>query len=96
MSIVTKHSNVVNSYYIDEATRHVSKDDQRPTPFISLTRNPIRAIVCAFGRGRKRFTDPRLAIIDLHLLRDAGILQIAASLNLKPDRKYDSRGELLV
>lgn len=71
-------------------------DTTRPTPFISLTRNPIRAIGRAFGAGRLRFTNSRLAIINLFVLRDAGLLQQAENLRLKPDRKYDSRGELLV
>ena len=88
---------VKKRYYRHEATRHVAMDDTRPTPFISLTKNPIRAITRAFGAGQKKFRNPRLAVINLHVLRDIGVLQTAASLNLNPpERRYDARGELLV
>ena len=97
VSMRTSYPNANERYYIDEATRHVAMDNTRPTTFISLTRNPIRAITRAFGGGNKKHHDPRLAVINLHLLRNIGVLQIAANLNLNPPKvRYDARGELLV
>lgn len=87
---------VDNDFYISEAEKHVGKAP-RPTPFISLSSTPLRALMLAFGfRRRKSCTGSYLAVIDLGVLRRGGVIQKAKDLNLRPLRTYFPANEYLV
>lgn len=83
-------------YYIAEAEKHVAIHP-KPSPFISVNSKPLRALILAFRfQKRKSCTQSYLAIIDLQMLRQAGTIQKAKDLNLRPAVKYFAADECLV
>lgn len=82
--------------YRREALRHVAWTKTSLSPFISLTINPVRAIMVASRMNKK--SKGFLAMIDLYKLNNEGVLQDARSLDLERDSsvKYHSGGEYLV
>lgn len=83
-------------FYIAEAEKHVRKASE-PSPFVSISSTPLRALMLAFGfHRRKSCTGAYLAIIDLKVLRELKIIQRAKDLELKPGITYHPANEYLV
>ena len=87
---------VNDAFYISEAEKHVGKNPS-PSPFISVSSTPLRALILAFGfQRRKSSAGAYLATINLKALRGAGVVQKAKDLDLRPAKKYYPANEFLV
>ena len=85
-----------STFYIAEAEKHVRKASE-PSPFVSISSTPLRALMLAFGfHRRKSCKGAYLAIIDLKVLRELKTIQRAKDLELKPGITYHPANEYLV
>lgn len=72
----------------------VGKNSTTPSPFISLTKNPIRALHLALRASKE--SDAWLAVVDLVEADRKGFVQKCKSLTLRPNCPYSAGGEYLV
>ena len=84
--------------YSNDALRHINATPTDLTPFVSVTRNLIRA----FHHGLKSASDSSIVVVDLHKVEKHdeqhhfGRVQSVKDLNLKSPDGYNGSGEYLV
>jgi len=88
---VTPAPSTNSQAFRSDLLRHISADKSGPTSFVSITKNPIRAIMRASRHKDSGF----LSIIDLTRANEVGSIYVAGSLDVKSTGvHYDAKGEV--